>query len=739
MALTDPFTRADSGDLGASWDAGYFNACQIVGNRVRVTAVGNESFETYNVSSPTNNQYAKITLATFNAATTGEIYGGVLLRWAAPTTATGYRFSARKHTVDGQGRAWIYSYVAGVGSLVTSANVDWTSSDVLEGRAVGSALNLLKNGSSVASGTNSVQISGRAGINIGCLSPASIGDVEDDDWEAGDIPSVSHRASIAGSGNTTTSVTLVIPASTVANDIVVASFTNGGATADPTVADNEGAGTWAKILSGNNGTSNLSVWWKRASSSTAGKTITGSVFTNSCTGGASVYSGCKLSGNPYGGQTYESNASGDESHASITPTVNGSMVCLTVGQAPDLATSTQAATSPAVLIERTEHLSTGGADSAVMHASEVQVTAGATGALTWAQNNQATMSIAWYMIPEVAATAFEIDAAAGSYAISGTAALLAAGRTFNAEAGSYAVSGAAAILACGRFINAETGSYALSGAAASLLGNRALLADPGALAITGANATLAAGLMFNAEAGSYEITGADATLSKGFVIVAESGTYVLTGTAASLLADRMIEAEAGSYEITGAEATFNHGYNLNAESGVYAITGVTATLLANRVLSADAGSYLITGAAATLLADRILNAELGSYIITGIDAELILAVPGIYTLEADPGIYTLVGADATLLATRLLNAESGAYLVVGAEAALLADRILNAVAGVYEVTGADAAFLAEHMINAGPGVYALTGSDVEFEFSGQAPGTGSGGNYIVYARRRGRR
>jgi CBS domain-containing protein len=230
------------------------------------------------------------------------------------------------------------------------------------------------------------------------------GNITWDGFTAADIPSVIHRASTAGTGNTTTSVGIVIPASTVANDIVIAAFVNGGSTADATVADDEGAGTWAKILSGDDGTSNLSVWWKRASANTASKTVTASSMTNSCTGVVSVYSGALTSGNPYAGHTFENNISGNESHAAITPTVNGSMVILVVGQQPDIAIDTEAATSPAVLIERGEHLSTGGLDCSVALASEVQVTAGTTGALTWAQTNAATMSIAFYLTPEVAAS-----------------------------------------------------------------------------------------------------------------------------------------------------------------------------------------------------------------------------------------------------------------------------------------------------------------------------------------------
>jgi hypothetical protein len=330
---------------------------------------------------------------------------GVIARKTAAATETFYLFDL--FFTDNLGR--IFRAVAAVYTSLaadTTPTINVTTQYTTHIRCVGSSIITRLDGVQQHSVTDSnidgISVGGSA-VGIRGDGPLGLGNWGD--FEADIIESVFHRASISGTGNTTTSVTLVIPASTVANDVVYAAFTNGGATADPSVADNEGAGTWAKVLSGNNGTSNLSVWWKRASVNTAGKTITGSGFTNSCTGVATVVGGAVLTGNPYGGETYESNISGNETHAAITPTVNGSMVCLVVGQAPDIAIATQAATSPAVLIERAEHLSTGGLDSSVALASEVQVTAGSTGALTWAQTNAATMSIAFYVPPEVAVAA----------------------------------------------------------------------------------------------------------------------------------------------------------------------------------------------------------------------------------------------------------------------------------------------------------------------------------------------
>jgi hypothetical protein len=395
--LTESFNTADSDTLGPdqTWVEESGDA-DVVSNK----AVGTAHVVLARVSTnlASDNHYVQ---AIINNPTGVNVTYGVIARKVGSATQTYYLFDTSwlGQTVR------LYRCVAGAFTAVAAEVATTLSSAtdyLMKFQCIGS--NML---TSVDGAAKHTALDANIVGNLqGGIRGDGVGGVGTtwDTWEAADIASVSHRASTAGSGNTTTSVGIVIPASTVADDIVIAAFTNGGASADPSVADDEGAGTWAKILSGDDGNTNLSVWWKRASSSTASKTVTGSGFTNSCTGVVSVYSGALLSGNPYAGHTFQSNASGTESHAAITPTVNGSMVFLVVGQQPDIATSTQAATSPAVLIERAEHLSTGGADCSVALASEVQITAGTTGALTWAQTNQATMSIAFYLTPEVAVT-----------------------------------------------------------------------------------------------------------------------------------------------------------------------------------------------------------------------------------------------------------------------------------------------------------------------------------------------
>lgn len=255
---------------------------------------------------------------------------------------------------------------------------------------------------------------------------------------------IAHRASaVANSTNNTTSLTVTIPASVQADDLLFLVTANRGATTDPTVTDNDtGGNAWARI-GGQDNTGSGDVYWKRATSGSASKTVTVSGCTDSCSAGLSAFSGGSTAVTPYENVTAEANASGDETNAGFTPSQNGSMVCLAVCNVDtDIAVSTQSSTSPGSLTELFEHLNTGGGDCATCLAAAVQATAGATGNLTWAQGNQPTVSIGWNILPLSAATqnitgalytdtdTFEAATLSTSYTITG--ALFANANTFYA-------------------------------------------------------------------------------------------------------------------------------------------------------------------------------------------------------------------------------------------------------------------------------------------------------------------
>jgi hypothetical protein len=212
---------------------------------------------------------------------------------------------------------------------------------------------------------------------------------------------VSFVSSAVPAGATTTSFTITIP--TVAtNDILVLATTNGGATTNPDVADND-SGAWSRKTAA---TAKGQLFWRRATAATSGKTITAggvTAFTNSCSGVLVVLRGALRTGDPFSNCTEEENIAGNETHAAFGvggPAWVGIAICNGATNG-DVNVTSVACTSPGSLTEGTEKLSTGGVDCACALFG-ASLSAGAnTGAFTWAQTDLATTSIAFAVAQQV--------------------------------------------------------------------------------------------------------------------------------------------------------------------------------------------------------------------------------------------------------------------------------------------------------------------------------------------------
>lgn len=215
-----------------------------------------------------------------------------------------------------------------------------------------------------------------------------------------------YQVGIAGAntGNPTTSFAVTIPATVIADDVLILAAINRDGTTDPAVVDDDVTGNLWALLGGQNADTNgeLTIWWKRATAATALKTITATLFTGSCAGSLAAFRGCETTGNPYENVTSEANASGNATQAGFTPTKNGNMVVLAVGVTSNdtLDVASMACTDPGALINQVRSTSTGGNDCAVDFASAYQAVKGATGNFTWAQTNGTGASIAFDLIPE---------------------------------------------------------------------------------------------------------------------------------------------------------------------------------------------------------------------------------------------------------------------------------------------------------------------------------------------------
>src|SRR5688572_13031312 len=251
-------------------------------------------------------------------------------------------------------------------------------------------------------------------------------------------------------GNPTTSCTVDFPASLVADDVCYLTLTSRDSTGAGTlsVTDNDtGGNAWAKI--GNTTDHKATLWWKRATSGTASKTVTAANAVGSISCVLKCFSGADTGATPYADIVFETNASGDETHAGFTPSVADSMVCAAIfNYANDNAVTVLSfATLGATTM--TEKLSTGGLDCANAFGHVLQ-SGGPTGTgnLTWAQTNGTTYSLVWTIKP-LAATAYTITAESGTFEVEGVAATLAAGSLISAESGIVEIEGSPAEIVAG--------------------------------------------------------------------------------------------------------------------------------------------------------------------------------------------------------------------------------------------------------------------------------------------------
>lgn len=494
-------------------------------------------------------------------------------------------------------------------------------------------------------------------------------------------------AAVVPVGNPTTGFTVVIDAAVAANDLLFLALTSRDSTGAGTLAvtDNDtGGNAWAKI--GNSTDHKATLWYKRATSATAGKTVTVANAVGSSTGVLKAFSGAATGATPYTNIVVETNASADETHAGFTPTNANSMVCASVhNYANDNAvTSLSFATLGATTM--TEKLSTGGSDCATAFGHAIQSGGPtATGNLTWAQTDGTTYSIVWAVSP-LALTNYTLTADSGGVAITGTAANLEMGREVAGAAGSVSITGTAATTRKTSKVAADSGSLAITGSAAGVSKGRTLTADQGSVAISGTAATLAPTRRVSAATGAVSITGTAASLERGAVVSAAAGTVPVGGSAAAFGVGRVAIADPGSMSISGAAAVLERAAVLDASGGSVPISGAAAGLVSARTIGAAPGAVPIGGTVAALELKVLLQASSGAVPISGTAAAITRAA----LVQAQSGTVPITGSGATLVwsnSGHQLSAEPGTVAIIGATAGLVALRSLAASSGVVPIAG----------------------------------------------------
>ncbi len=194
-SFADSFDRGDNSDLGASWDPQKSGSqAQIVGQRVRVTSLSTNAEEVTNALTPSPDQIAQITIATFVGAGAGHL--GVLLRAAALGAETFYLLEATKHSA---GTSGISIVVAGAQTTLVSENATtWTAGDVLAGSVLGNLLTLKRNGVTLLQVSDATLGGGNIGIFL--YEDTNAADTELDDFVGGDVAPTDPSPFACGTG-----------------------------------------------------------------------------------------------------------------------------------------------------------------------------------------------------------------------------------------------------------------------------------------------------------------------------------------------------------------------------------------------------------------------------------------------------------------------------------------------------------------------------------------------------------
>ena len=207
-----------------------------------------------------------------------------------------------------------------------------------------------------------------------------------------------HTFAISNSSTATTTFTITIPSDIgVGEDLYVLAVSRDHTvgTAKYTCTDNDGAGnTWAEqVISSDRKTT---LFWKKSTSATAGKTITIAGAVGSSTGGMSAFYG-GYEGNPTTDISLQENSSGTESHTGFTPSNEPSFIVFGVtNDSNDIdISSITSANLGSMEPAQWEAESTGGSDCKSTMAGIDDPGGTATGNFTWSQTNGTTDSVAF--------------------------------------------------------------------------------------------------------------------------------------------------------------------------------------------------------------------------------------------------------------------------------------------------------------------------------------------------------
>lgn len=182
VLATDGFAGTGA-DLGANWTpvTGH-SSWQRVSDAAAPSSLSSDCTERYSGISWPNDQYAQAKITAISGGDANDKGVGIALRCASGAN-TMYRFVGNANGAGNDSR--VAKYVGGTYTSLSAFSVspDWAVNDIIYAEIQGTTWIVKKNGTQVATGTDSAIASGDAGVDYS----STITDADLDDWEGGDF------------------------------------------------------------------------------------------------------------------------------------------------------------------------------------------------------------------------------------------------------------------------------------------------------------------------------------------------------------------------------------------------------------------------------------------------------------------------------------------------------------------------------------------------------------------------
>ena len=294
-------------------------------------------------------------------------------------------------------------------------------------------------------------------------------------------------------------------------------------------------------------------------------------------------------------------------------------------------------------------------------------------------------------------------------------------------------------------LQTTTGSFALSGSNAILLFKRLTKVTAGAFALTGNNAKLYRSIKIQTTVGAFVLSGSNANLRAARKTFTTAGAFTESGQNALLRATRQTCTVAGSYAWAGNNGVLARGYPLKTTVGAFSLSGSNAYLLRASKMYSTSGTFTWSGSNAILKSTHLVKTTTGGFAWVGNDA-ILTYVPvggGAYLLQTTSGSFVLSGSNAYLryyrktfttvgaftwtgnnsviLAARKTFTTAGTYTLTGNNALLREGRLIKTTTGAFTFTGNNAILVFVRKILSGAGVYTWTGNNVTLTYTSIAP------------------